>query len=483
MLLPFCARDRSIMATPECKKSKEGYDYEFVSPPPKSLECPVCLLTLRDPHVISCCGNEFCQVCIERVKRDGKPCPLCSEPKFTTFLHKKLVREVNALAVRCPQKELGCDWEGELGQLQSHLSPGAGVVSSKGCGFVMVACTYRCGARLQRRLLQEHQREICPKQPIEMQFTSLTRKFETIAVEFKRVTVENQQLRQELDKVKEVLKKEINQVNLQLEKVKQDNQAELNQLKEELDKVNEIHKQELSQSVHQQLDKMKQDSQLELNQLKLELSKIKKQNQFLQTAQKEQQKICDKLNQGQISVKTDFDRQNALQNSKLDNLEKKCVSLQAYTMPLPVPPFYFSLSNVDHYRTNDLIYCSEPFYSRPGGYKMRMKVYPNGVNDHRGTHVSVYVGILRGEFDDQLCWPFDGSITIEVYNRTTEQWSNEQTIAMNEAICGPKVVGRCLNIMAQGSWGYSNYISLSKLETDFVKATDIIRFRVIKVAV
>ena len=143
--------------------SKGGYDYEFVTPPGKSLECPVCLLTLRDPHMISCCGNEFCQQCIERVQRDGKPCPLCNYPNFTTFLNKKLVREVNALVVRCPQKEQGCAWEGELGQLQSHLNPGTGVSASKGCGFVMVECSYQCGAHLQRRLLQEHEMEICPK--------------------------------------------------------------------------------------------------------------------------------------------------------------------------------------------------------------------------------------------------------------------------------------------------------------------------------
>ena len=37
------------------------------------------------------------------------------------------------MVVRCLQKELGCDWEGELGQLKSHLNPGAGVVSSMGC--------------------------------------------------------------------------------------------------------------------------------------------------------------------------------------------------------------------------------------------------------------------------------------------------------------------------------------------------------------
>ena len=67
---------------------KGGYDYEFVTPPDKSLECPVCLLTLRDPHMISCCGNEFYQRCIELVQRDGKPCPfICNDPNFTTFLN------------------------------------------------------------------------------------------------------------------------------------------------------------------------------------------------------------------------------------------------------------------------------------------------------------------------------------------------------------------------------------------------------------
>ena len=62
-----CIDDIAIVVLLGCKKG--GYDYEFESPPSKSLEYPVCLMTLRDPHVISCCGNEFCQVCIERVQK------------------------------------------------------------------------------------------------------------------------------------------------------------------------------------------------------------------------------------------------------------------------------------------------------------------------------------------------------------------------------------------------------------------------------
>ena len=418
----------AIMATLERKTSKGGYDYEFVSPPPKSLECPVCLLTLRDPHVISCCGNEFCQVCIERVQRDGKPCPLCNEPKFTTFLHKKLVREVNALTVCCPQKELGCDWEGELGQLQSHLSPGAGVVSSKGCGFVIVDCAYQCGAQLQRQLLQKHEMEICPKRPIELQVGNLMEKFEAISVEFKRVSTENQQLRQELDKVKE------------------------------------IHKQELCQ--------MMQNNQLEFNQLKLELSGVKELN-------KEMKKLCDKLRREQVSLKTDVDKQKAMQN----DFDKRFVSLQTLTIPLPVPPFYFSMPNVDHFQSNNLVYCSEPFYSHPGGYKMSVFVYPNGHDDCSGHFLSVFVGILRGEFDDQLRWPFDGGITIEMYNRTTNQWSSEDTLVVNKRACGLTFVKRCVDAYSYGHWGTTDFLSLSDFKNDFVKATNIARFRVTKVEI
>ena len=380
--------------------SKGGYDYEFVTPPDKSLECPVCLLTLRDPHMISCCGNEFCQRCIERVQRDGKPCPLCNDPNFTTFLNKKLVREVNALVVRCPQKEQGCEWEGELAQLQSHLNPGAGVSASNGCGFIVVECTYQCGAHLQRRLLQEHEMEICPKRPIEMQVASLMWKFGTI-------TVENQLLRQEL------------------------------------------------------------------NQVKQELNEVKKKNDHLQKANEDMQKMCGELKNGQNAVKADINEQKTIQKSKFDDLEIKCVSLQTHSIPLPVPPFYFSLSNVNQCLTilsdYDPVYRSEGFYSHPGGYKMNVTVYPHGVVNHRGTHMSVYVSILRGEFDDQLRWPFDGSITIQAYNRTTEQWSNKHIIVMNERECGLKNVERPVDVLSDGIWGQPAFLPLSKLRKDYVK--------------
>ena len=134
------------------------------------------------------------------------------------MLHKKLVREVNALVICCPQKELGCEWEGELGQLQRHLNPGAGVSSTQGCEFLTVECAYHCGAQLQRRLIQEHEMEACPKQPIEMQVASLTNRFEA-------VVTENQILKQELDETKnfKMHQQNLDEVKQELGDLKQEN--------------------------------------------------------------------------------------------------------------------------------------------------------------------------------------------------------------------------------------------------------------------
>ena len=157
-------------------------------------------------------------MCIERVKRDGKPCPLCNEQNFTTLLHKKLVREVNALVIYCPQKELGCEWEGELGKVHGHLYPEHGGVN--GCGYVIIACSYKCGVQLQRQKLREHEMEICPKRPIEMQVASLLKKFEAM-------DAENKLLRQELGEIKQAHEREMREMKSTYE-------GEIKQLKRKL---------------------------------------------------------------------------------------------------------------------------------------------------------------------------------------------------------------------------------------------------------
>ena len=57
------------------------------------------------------------------------------------------------------------------------------------------------------------------------------------------------------------------------------------------------------------------------------------------------------------------------------------------------------------------------FYTHPSGYKMSIKVYANGDGDGKGTHVSVYSTLLEGRYDNQLHWPFLGTVTYELLNQ------------------------------------------------------------------
>ncbi|XP_068731492.1 TNF receptor-associated factor 3-like [Montipora capricornis] len=49
---------------------------------------------------------------------------------------------------------------------------------------------------------------------------------------------------------------------------------------------------------------------------------------------------------------------------------------------------------------------SPPFYVGRFGYKVCARLYPNGDGMGKGTHVSVFFVIMRGEYDALLTWPF-----------------------------------------------------------------------------
>ena len=151
------------------KENWGGYDCEFVERPSDNAqggECPVCLLVLKEPCLTSCCGHKYCRVCMERVKKDTKPCPLCNEPDFSFFQERALERYLKDLDVWCCYKKVGCEWRGKLAKYEQHLnktpSPESQVI---GCQFVEVECMYECGEWFQRQHITTHQTQECNKRP------------------------------------------------------------------------------------------------------------------------------------------------------------------------------------------------------------------------------------------------------------------------------------------------------------------------------
>ena len=137
------------------KSERSGrYECDIVETLPKDLECSICLNVLREPNLNDCCGQHFCQACIQRIIDDNKPCPLCNEANFTVILDKKTQRKILELLVKCRRHQSGCEWVGELKSLEEHC----GI-----CEYVEVDCPNSCGETLQRRLHSYHLESECPK--------------------------------------------------------------------------------------------------------------------------------------------------------------------------------------------------------------------------------------------------------------------------------------------------------------------------------
>ena len=91
----------------------------------------------------------------------------------------------------------------------------------------------------------------------------------------------------------------------------------------------------------------------------------------------------------------------------------------------------FTVTGFSEKKQADETCFSPPFYTHIGGYKVCLKVYANGDEDGRGSHVSIYAHLIRGEYDDELEWPFEGSITVDLLNQKEDKRHCSKTYKFN----------------------------------------------------
>ena len=64
-----------------------------------------------------------------------------------------------------------------------------------------------------------------------------------------------------------------------------------------------------------------------------------------------------------------------------------------------------------------LSFCSPCFYSRRDEYKICVRIYLNGDGTGRGTHISLFLVVLPGNFDGILRWPFRPRVTFTLMDQ------------------------------------------------------------------
>ena len=124
---------------------------------------------------------------------------------------------------------------------------------------------------------------------------------------------------------------------------------------------------------------------------------------------------------------------------------------------------------VSNYRTRKLrneIFLHAPVYTHPNGYRMVIRVEANGHGDGKGTHVSVIEGIVPGNFDASLTWPFIGKVTFTLLNQLEDNNHYTKTLSLVATH----------NVRAGSMpWGVIYFIPHSALAHDPVKNTQYLK--------
>ena len=120
---------------------------------------------------------------------------------------------------------------------------------------------------------------------------------------------------------------------------------------------------------------------------------------------------------------------------------------------------------------------SPPFYTSPHGYRLCLRAYLYGDGTGKGTHISLFVVLMRSEYDDVLTWPFRHHVSLSLINQD-KPLSSEAAI-MHKFIPNPESSSfhkprDTFNIAS----GFPEFAPLSVLNDNSFVKNDTIYFRV-----
>ena len=435
-----------------------GFEVEFVERPPESLlqsECPVCLLVLREPYQVTCCGYSYCQVCIEQVQAEKNPCPMCNHTGFTVFPNKGLKRALYSVSVRCAYRGEGCRWEGELLSLEEHLNenPEAGGEHLlDGCEFVQINCIH-CLKPFRRRLITAHQLKECPQRPFRCDYCyTYESHYEDVITEHKLtcsfypVACPNEcgmhPQRQNMERhVTEDCPFTVLDCDFQYAGCK----AHLTRKEMRAHLAENLLAHVSLMTTHSKTKIAERDQ--EIAQLREELRKHQQETEELQ---KENQLLKNTLSENSDDIaqlKSALSQEMAAFNQKM----------------APQFPMEFTMTDFNQRVSQHEVWHSEPFYTHPQGYKMCLKV--RTARESRDSCFSIGACLMRGEFDDFLRWPFQGAVTIKMMNQLQDSNHFRTTLFF----IGPSTVVGRVTSGERAERGRGEDLSYNKLEYQLAK--------------
>ena len=395
---------RSIVAKTS-KLQCGGHNYQFTNTVPEKLICEVCTKPLYDPHLTICCGQHFCEICLKTwfLKKNGvENCPHCRAEgeDFQHVLDKKLRREVDSLQIFCPHKSKGCKWMGEVSSLKQHFE------SMSGCGFVELDCPNKCKiAKLKRNTIDNHLKNECENRPSRCQFCG----YKDIHKAFKDSEGGHYTVCPELELecsnkcgVKNLKRKELedHQSVCQQESVQcpfKEAGCKVKSMRCDLEQHMSTKQQEHLLMVMGAYKEMKGELQRVTDELQQYRTKHAEMKQAVvldlklarSSASKEQTNLALVLIQTQLS------------EAKLNWLKKRDDRIA------------FRMLKFNHHKSTGNVWHSPSFYYKDG-YKMCLAVYPSELRTTKVSNVTLFLLLIKGEYDSDLKWPIQSNFELSV---------------------------------------------------------------------
>ncbi|XP_046855637.1 TNF receptor-associated factor 3-like [Xenia sp. Carnegie-2017] len=431
------------------------------------LICTYCHLLLVNP-MQTMCGHLFCKSCIDIVL--GSPDPKCPEDeekliKTDVFPDNFAKRELKSIRLFCPSEQ--CKWFGAYDELEGH---------SQVCEHALISCIHKqCNVQLPRSLLDEHLKNDCEYRNVKCEYCgkdvpygSLKDHIDNIC-EYAPVVCGycNQKIpRNNIEKHESTICDEVpTKCEFQAIGCNHDKTLKRKDIRQHMngnvtDHVgallryvmafvtqlsNYVPRPEFTTAVQNMADQVtavranlsekfvmlvgkltgleRRIESLESpcdsnnnNTQSLDVSSMVERIATLERQVRENSstipRFCESLDQ--------IDESLARNTVKITYLEAQCGSralgsnqlIHSYNGTLLWIIDNFKKKRQDAINGIKTSLYSAPFYSSQYGYKMCAKIYMNGDGFGKGTHLSLFFVVMKGDYDALQTWPFRKKITM-----------------------------------------------------------------------
>ncbi|KAG8443597.1 hypothetical protein GDO86_008950 [Hymenochirus boettgeri] len=440
--LVLAAITRQISSTVSSLDFLPKQDYVFIEELQDRYKCGYCRLVLRNPHQTGC-GHRFCEKCISSLQElsETPGCPIDQETinSHEIFTDNCCKREVLNLLVYCKNSPC-CDGKIPLGRYQEHLTqcafesvqctnegwdcPKYPVPCPNNCsvtspraevnwGIILLFCpeaelqcpfsNYGCHVKVRRAQMKEHEEKFVRDHMLYV--LNCNSKLEKQVLQlWQNLELKEQQIQQLSETVKRWERDCIQFLVGTNGHPLYSTQA----LSSYIDKALGLEEQvaQLVQLVRKEQNHFDLGTILEVAEsTKQRLSHMETYRDLLENLDCQFKKHDVELNNHRTLLSCNEERFRLLEgtsfNGKLiwkitDYEKKKQEAIEGRVVSL----------------------FSQHFYTSHYGYRMGARVYLNGDGSGKGAYLSLYIVVMKGEFDSLLAWPFKQKVTLMMLDQS-----------------------------------------------------------------